>query len=344
MVRTYFILGLSGVELKSWEKNLLSHLKPIGVILFSRNFDDSKFWHRWYLKLVESILKEIGSNELILCIDHEGGRVHRFPKLVTHFPPARDYVNYTFEVGKQMGRELRQLGFNLNFAPCVDVLTNLDSIVIGDRAFSSNPDEVIPAATTFLKGLESEGVFGCYKHFPGHGATKLDSHFELPKVNLNFRTLRKIHLKPYYKLPSNLRFIMTAHILYPNLSSEIATMSEFFLKKILREKIGYKGFIVSDDIEMKALESYWVKGEDFIKRLKGSGCDIVLVSNNNWIFRSTFEKIIIDKQINQFVFDAQKLHQFKVSLQKDLDLQVFEDGKRLLEKIKIKSETPAASS
>lgn len=337
MTRGYFILGLSDVELKSWEKELLSNLRPAGVILYARNFDYSRNWYSWYLKLVNSILNAIGSEKFLLCIDHEGGRVHRLPPPFTHFPAANMYKDHALEVGKQMGRELKEIGINLNFAPCVDVLTNPKNTVIGNRAFSDQVHTVILSSRKFLEGMQSEGVFGCYKHYPGHGGTETDSHLVLPEVNMDFNILKESHLAPYFFRPESLNFIMTAHVIYPGIDSKVATMSEFFLKKILREEAKFNGFVLSDDIEMKALKDFWSENLNFFKEIKKSGCDMIICSNNDWIFRSCFEKIIRDNQLLDFSIPERALDGFQVRLKSSLDLKVFLDGKRILEKIERES-------
>ncbi|MCS6893913.1 MAG: beta-N-acetylhexosaminidase, partial [Deltaproteobacteria bacterium] len=289
MNRTWFIVGLEDVELKATEKKLLGELRPAGVILFKRNLDHTKNWFKWYKKLVTSICEAIKSNELILSIDHEGGKVMRLGWPFTQFSSPREYKDFCDEVGAQMGQELKHVGFNLSFSPCVDVDSNPNNPVIGSRSFSRDPHEVSRCANKFLNALQSGGVFGCFKHYPGHGDTEQDSHFELPVVRKTLDQLYECELVPYLSFPAELRFIMTAHVLYPEIDTVPATLSKFFLQDLLRQKLGFRGHIIADDIEMKALVDFHKDQIEFLFYLKEAGVDFVIYSANEKIFHDTLQ-------------------------------------------------------
>ncbi|MCS6961664.1 MAG: beta-N-acetylhexosaminidase [Deltaproteobacteria bacterium] len=332
MFRSFFIIGLDGIELTAEDKKILSLAKPSGVIIFERNLDDSKNWYKWYRSLVEDICKTLGTNQLLLCIDHEGGRVLRFKTPFTQFPYPWHYKKHSYEVGKQMGRELALAGINLNFAPCVDVLSNQSNTVIGQRAFSSNPVEVKECAKSFVDGLQAQGVYGCFKHYPGHGSTSEDSHFCLPVVKKSLEDLQSCELIPYKRIPEKLQFVMTAHVVFPEVDQMPATLSSKFLN-LLRNDLNYSGYVVSDDIEMNALSSYFDDQIGLFEKLKAVNADFVIYSANRKIFHETIVKMMIDKMSDRIASSSLSfLSRLKVSVN-DLDYAVFREGEILLRKI-----------
>jgi len=255
----HFLIGLQRAPvLTDHDKRLLGRLRPAGVILFADNFERDWPYEAWlerWKRLLHDAREAIGRERILICIDHEGGRVHRPPPPITHFASPRAWRDQAAAVGAAMGRELRSLGINLDFAPLLDVNSNLANPVIGERAFGVTPEEVIAPARAFLKTLQAEGVLGCPKHFPGHGDVSLDSHYDLPVLDLTLAALRDRELKPFAALIGpDTKIVMTAHILFPRIDpDEPATVSRHFVRAILREELGFEGVVVTDDLGMGAI-------------------------------------------------------------------------------------------
>ena len=177
-----------------------------------------------------------------------------------------------------MGRELASLGFNLNFAPVLDIHTNPSNPVIGERAFGSTSEAVTEAALPFMRAMQAEGVIACGKHFPGHGDTSVDSHLGLPTQSSDLDALRQRELKPFAAaIAAGVPMIMTSHILYPNIDADApVTLSRRFVTSILREELGFGGVTVSDDIGMGAMKGFFDSAEAAANFL-AAGCDMLMV-------------------------------------------------------------------
>jgi beta-N-acetylhexosaminidase len=176
-----------------------------------------------------------------------------------------------------MGHELAAAGFNLNFAPVLDVDSNPANPIIGDRAFARTPGMVGRLALAFARGLEDAGILPCGKHFPGHGDTALDSHLALPEVNRTRAELNRVELLPFRRaIAAKLPMLMSAHVRYPALDPELpATLSPRILTKLLRHELGFRGVVVSDDLAMHALDGYGPISE-LAPRALAAGCDLIL--------------------------------------------------------------------
>lgn len=275
-----FLIGLQpSPVLGDHDKRLLSLLKPAGVVFFRANFLADAPYDEWlgvHRTLMAEIREHIGRDEVLFGIDHEGGGVLRPPAPITAYAYARRWRDHAAEVGGAMGRELASLGFNVNFAPVLDVNSNADNPVIGQRAFGATPPEVTAAARPFLSAMQAEGVLGCLKHFPGHGDTSVDSHYGLPVVDVDPATFRERELAPFRDLAQGeARMVMTAHIVFPQVDPGTpATMSRIILQDILRGELGFGGVVVSDDLGMKAISSMLDRPETSI-RLANAGCDLL---------------------------------------------------------------------
>ena len=272
-----FIVGLQGTVLAEEEEKLLSLLRPAGVILFAKNVDTKREdWPEQVAALLRAAQKASGRERFFAAVDHEGGKVHRFPEPVTRFPPAFCWQQAGFEVGQAMGRELRALSFNLDFAPVLDIWSEDLNTVIGRRAFGKCAAEVSTAALAFRRGLEAEGVLSCGKHFPGHGATIADSHYELPVLQKALPDMEESDLSPFRDyIADGGRMIMTAHVNYPLLDPENpATLSESIVSGILRRRLGFEGVVITDDLEMGALQGLTLA--DRAVRALNAGADILL--------------------------------------------------------------------
>jgi beta-N-acetylhexosaminidase len=250
-----------------------------GVILFARNIVS--------VPQVAELVSALGAAPppelpVVLAVDQEGGRVQRLRAPLTEWPPmarlgARGDPELAHRVGLALGRELRALGFNCDFAPVLDVHTNPANPVIGDRSLASHPDTVGRLGVALLRGLEAGGVLGCVKHFPGHGDTSHDSHLELPRVAHAEERLRRVELVPFARaVREGVRLIMTAHVVCEAFdATQPATLSRRIMQELLRDELGYRGVVVSDDLEMKAIADHYGV-EDAAVRVVRAGVDVLL--------------------------------------------------------------------
>jgi beta-N-acetylhexosaminidase len=266
-----------------------------GVVLFSRNLgtlDDN-------LALVGA-LRAAAPNALV-AIDQEGGRVQRIKAPATVWPPmlrlgelhARDPARalaLAGEVGRALGAELAALGVDVDFAPVLDVLTNPDNPVIGDRAFARDAEVVARLGGAFAAGLDAAGIVACGKHFPGHGDTAVDSHLALPRVDHPLDRLRAVELRPFARVRTPL--LMTAHVVFAALDPDVpATLSAKVLGGLLRGELGYDGIVVSDDLEMKAIADHYGVGDAVVRGLV-AGCDAFLLCRRADLQIEAFDALV----------------------------------------------------
>ncbi|MBX3569023.1 MAG: glycoside hydrolase family 3 protein [Rhizobiaceae bacterium] len=275
-----FLIGLQqSPVLGDHDKRLLSLLRPAGVVLFRANFLADAPYEEWlasHARLIADVHEYIGRDEVLICIDHEGGGVLRPPAPITPFAYAQDWPREAAGVGRAMGVELRSLGFNVNFAPVVDIHSNPANPVIGRRSFGPTPEIVVDAARAFLDAMQAEGVLGCPKHFPGHGDASVDSHYELPVIDIDEATFRARELRAFRPFSdARTRMIMTAHIVLPRIDPGVpATMSRRFLTDILRKELGFAGVVVSDDLGMKAISARLDRPETSLA-IVDAACDLM---------------------------------------------------------------------
>ncbi len=266
------IAGFRGNSLPSRYENWLQKGALGGIILFSRNFDGAE-GARGIVAAARA-----AQPQMIAAVDQEGGRVQRLKEL--QLPPAAHWKEWgnpslTREAGLQLGRFLAALGFNLDFAPVVDVNTNPDNPVIGDRAFGDEVGTVVAYARAFAEGLHEAGVASCAKHFPGHGDTDTDSHLALPRLAHDMERLERVELASFAEFV-DLPAWMTAHILFTSIDDKYpATLSESAIA-VARQKLGYSGVIISDDLEMNAISSHHGYADAAVAAIE-AGCDALLV-------------------------------------------------------------------
>lgn len=249
-----------------------------GVILFKSNLEDPI----QIARLTNRLQRLSTLAPLLIMIDQEGGRVSRLPLPFTQFPAAGllgTYNSYDlcYRMGQAMARELRAVGINMNLAPVLDVYTNPANSVIGDRAFGNNPTLVSKLGLALMVGLQDQGVIACGKHFPGHGDTVADSHHELPKVSHALNRLIEVELKPFHhSIQNRLQAIMTAHVIYTSLDAQFpATLSKKIVTKLLREAMGFRGLVITDDLHMKAVADHYSLTEAAIRAIT-AGADLLL--------------------------------------------------------------------
>ena len=228
-----------------------------GVIFFTKDINSE-------YEIKQKVL-ELKSKALIspfLSIDQEGGRVERTERIY----PKRLSARYAYQKGDgflekqadEMSKELAELGFNLNFAPCIDVNTNPNNPIIGERAFSDNPEGVIKGSKIVIESLRKNNIIPCVKHFPGHGDADKDSHLTLPKIDLSLEEMERIHVKPFVSaIQGNIEMIMVAHLYCACFDSEeIPASLSYNVLGYLRNKLNYEGVVISDDMVMKGVQKY----------------------------------------------------------------------------------------
>jgi beta-N-acetylhexosaminidase len=234
---------------------------------------------------------------LWFAIDQEGGRVARLGAPVVRLPPARvfgelDDVGLTLEAAALLGQQLRWLGFNLDFAPVLDVDTNPDNPVIGDRSYGAEVSCVIRHGRAFAAGLAQAGVTACGKHFPGHGDTLQDSHHALPRLPHLEQRLREIELAPFAALAAELPCIMTAHVVFEAWDRSVpATLSPRVVTNLLRDELGFRGLVWTDDLEMKAIAGTYGLDEAACLAIE-AGCDSLLVCSKLEYVELAYEGLV----------------------------------------------------
>ncbi len=281
------IIDVQSTHVSSEEAELIAHPLCGGVILFSRNYESrAQVSH-----LVETI-KQIKPGALIM-VDQEGGRVQRFKEGFSKLPslgllgqlydkdPSSidELKQYSFDLGRLMAMEILSIGVDMSLAPVLDLNKGLNE-VIGERAFHRDGDVVIPLAKAYIEGMGSVGMAATIKHFPGHGAVKVDSHHELP---FDDRACDDIvnDMYPFKALANeaNAKALMPAHIIYTSFDEMPAGFSPYWLKEVIRKDLGYQGVIISDDLSMEAAVSVGSFSERASKAIQ-AGCDLILVCNH----------------------------------------------------------------
>lgn len=228
-----------------------------GVIFFTKDIHSEK-----QFKELISEFKSKSTNPLFLSIDQEGGRVERTENIYKRRLSARLAYqkgnNFLKEQSEEISKELYSLGINLNFAPCIDVNTNPDNPIIGERSFSNDPNEVIEAMEVFINASRKNRIIPCVKHFPGHGDADKDSHLTLPRIDLNLEEMENTHIKPFkYAVGNNIEMVMVAHLHCTCFDKDIlpTSLSKNALN-YLRNNLNYDGVVITDDMVMKGVQSY----------------------------------------------------------------------------------------
>lgn len=275
------VSGFYGTTLDENILKLIKENKISGVILFERNVKDSNS-----LLALNNSLKESNKNNklpLFISTDEEGGSVTRMPKDIKRIPTNK-YIgslnnkDLSYKVGEILGEQLSYFGFNMNFAPVLDINSNPNNPVIGDRSFGNNTDIVSNLGTSTMKGIQSKNIISVVKHFPGHGDTSVDSHINLPVVNCDINRLKSFEFVPFKTAIQNgADAVMVGHILLPKIDSKYpSSMSYEIVTNILRKDLGFNGLVVSDDMTMGAITENYSIEEASIKAIN-AGMDLLLV-------------------------------------------------------------------
>ena len=301
MKKKAIIISIKGQKLSKREKQLLFNEKPWGLILFKRNIKS--------LQQIKNLIKEIKKLtkdlNFPILVDEEGVTVSRLKNIINH----RIDVNYfgdLYKIDKKIAtilyknylaslcNHLKSIGININTIPVLDVLRNNTSKIIGNRSFSKKREIVKKLGQITIKECHSKNIVSIIKHIPGHGCATIDSHLDIPIVNLNYKILNKIDFYPFKN--NFAKLAMTAHVLYKKIDPKnVGTFSKIIIKKIIRKKIGCKGILISDDISMKALKFDLVTNA---KKSLAAGCNLVLYCSGN--IKDNFKLIKSVPYIDEF--------------------------------------------
>jgi len=291
------LIGFAGPAVDDDLRRLVRELQPAGFVLFRRNVVEPRQVHELNRELASLLSPDAPA---LIAVDQEGGRVQRVKEPATVWPPMRAVGHAkvsTAEVSRAMARELRALGFNLNFAPVADVDSNPANPIIGDRSFGASAAEVSQHVVDFLRAHQAEGVIACAKHFPGHGDTDQDSHLSLPIVEREDADLRHVELPPFAAaVRAGVGTVMTAHVVYPAWDEELpATMSQRIVRRLLRDELGYKGVVFSDDMEMKAVRGRYPVGYQ-VREASAATVDVFLCCERADVQLEVFEQLVLAQE------------------------------------------------
>lgn len=283
LIGARLVVGLPGPEVTAVWLRSLEELHVQHLILFKRNLINPE----QVVRLIHDIEEALG-HPLVVMIDHEGGRVVRFPrgfKGITFFPAAallgaQSSVEQIEQQGRIEARELLRLGIRVNLAPCIDVRIENSDSVIGDRSYGSDPHQVATLATARIRGMQSQGLMACAKHFPGLGAVGLDPHQQLPTIELDGHEMDETHLVPFRSaIDAEVAMVMSSHVCFPRWKDPPglpATFSARLIRGKLRQELGFPGLILTDDLDMGALREFGSLG-DVLVRATEAGHDLLLV-------------------------------------------------------------------
>jgi len=286
-------MGFDGSEVSPGLRQMLTMLQPGGLVLFARNILDAR--QTWELLRA---CRETVETPMFLCVDMEGGTVDRLKNAIAPAPSAeavaatKDKKMFRAH-GRLIGKEVRALGFNTDFAPVLDLSFAASRSVLTSRTVAHDPKQAVIYARELLKGLGEARVLGCGKHFPGLGEANLDTHEMLPMINKSWKRLWAEDLYPYRALRRQMAFVMVAHAAYPAVTKTgiPASLSIKWITDILRRKIGYRGLVVSDDLEMGGVQAASPIDEAAVDTLR-AGADMFLVCHNEAHVWRTYEAVL----------------------------------------------------
>lgn len=287
------IIGFEESEFTPSLNSLLQKIQPSGVILFARNIITPQQTYR----LLQDCRKAI-PGPLFTCVDMEGGRVDRFRKAIAPSASAADVFATTDRKlfrkhGRMIGDLCRALGFNTDFAPVLDLALEASRTVMSSRAVSADPEQVVIYAREFLAGLRTAGVLGAGKHFPGLGEANLDSHHDLPTVSKSFQQMWREDLYPYRVIRRDFPMVLVGHATYSGVTSNgvPASLSKKWITDVLREKIGYRGLVVSDDLEMGGVLAAASIEQAAVEHIRAGG-DLCLICRQGEFVERAYEALV----------------------------------------------------
>lgn len=286
-------IGFEGHAIDDTLREIVGLVRPSGFVLFARNVADPA-----QVRELARSLRDLaaGDHDVVLSVDQEGGRVQRVRSPATVWPAPEAVAragDLTEDVARAVGRELRAMDLDLDFAPVADLRTRPDDPVIGDRAFGRDPEAVARHVAAFTRGLQREGIAACAKHFPGHGDTTVDSHHDLPTIAVSRETLRDRELRPFAAaVEAGVASVMTAHVVFPALDVQApATLSPAIVPRLLRRDLGFDGLVISDDLDMKAVADRWPV-DDQAEGLVRASVDVLLACRDPERQVALFEALV----------------------------------------------------
>jgi beta-N-acetylhexosaminidase len=307
------VVGLGGTEISALERAWLKLVRPAGVILFRRNIVDAK-----QTRLLLDEATRLCSAPSLRCVDVEGGSVDRLREALAPMPSARAVgvamrsptlsqkarkdgapgnLGLAREHGELIARAVKAFGFNTTLAPVLDLALPASAQVMGTRAAASTVMGVVDYARGFLAGLATHGVVGCGKHFPGLGGGTLDSHLETPAIDRNMREMDEEDLRPYIELRNELPMVMVNHAAYPNTpgGKRPASASPYWISTVLRKRIGYRGIVFSDDLEMGGILKFLPLEEAAIGAIR-AGMDLLEICHSPELILHAYESLIAEAE------------------------------------------------
>jgi len=282
-VAQMFMVSFFGTELTEVEREFLRDVQPGAVVLFGKNVDSpeqvTQLTNDYQRTTIDG-----GGIPLLIAVDQEGGRIQHLREGFTIFPlpmlwTATQDTNLAYQVGEAMATEMRAVGVNMNLAPIADLNTNIDNPIIGSRSFGSELDLVNPILTHFIRGLQENGVVATAKHFPGHGDTESDSHIELPVIDYSLERLTAVELVPFAEaISANVGVTMVSHIWFTQFDDEPipASLSPRIVNRLLRDDMGYDGVIMTDALDMDAIDTVYTAGGSAIQAIL-AGNDLIAI-------------------------------------------------------------------
>ena len=277
------MLDIDGLTTTEEDRRLLAHRQVGGIILFARNYESPE--------QLAGLIAEIRQvrPEIVIAVDQEGGRVQRLKKGFTTLPEMRRFgelyqsepeqaLSLARQTGWLMAAEVLAEGIDLSFAPVLDIDCSV-SEVIGDRAFAATAEQVVALSRAFIAGMHEAGMVATAKHFPGHGSVEADSHIAIPVDTRPYESINAEDLRPFRELAQDFDAVMPAHVIYSEVDRQPAGFSRHWLQRILRQELGFKGVIFSDDLSMEGASVAGGFAERTLAAL-AAGCDMVLVCNN----------------------------------------------------------------
>ncbi|WP_339286617.1 beta-N-acetylhexosaminidase [Paenibacillus sp. FSL R5-0486] len=290
------LAGVQGTTLDDQAKQMITNQKVGGIIFYANNVSTLE----GTAKFVQSIKEANQSNPvpIFMSVDQEGGKVSRMPETVESIPSSRK-VGETKDsalaetMGELLARQVQLAGFNVDFAPVLDVNSNPKNPVIGDRSFGSSAELVSRMGIAEMKGLRNEGIIPVVKHFPGHGDTSVDSHLDLPVVNKTEKQLAELEWIPFQAaVKEQVEAVMVAHILFPKLDPDHpASLSDVIIGEHLRGKFNYDGVVITDDLSMGAIAKNYKLDQAALATVK-AGSDILLVAHSYESAKTIFDTLI----------------------------------------------------
>lgn len=295
------VVGLAGTELTALERAWLKLVRPAGIILFRRNIADAQ-----QTRALLDDAVALAAPHSLRCVDLEGGTVDRLRDALAPLPSAQAVAtaarttgktNLIHEQGELVARAIKAFGFNTTLAPVLDLGLAASAKVMGTRTAAETAAGVVDYGRAFLAGLASQGVVGCGKHFPGLGGGTLDSHLETPEIHRTLRELNREDLVPYRELRDELPMVMVNHAAYPETPGKhcLASASPYWITTILRQRIGYKGLIFSDDLEMGGILKFLPMEEAVIAAVR-AGMDLLEICHSPELILRAYEALLAEAE------------------------------------------------